>query len=155
MKSILDAIKRELDNFEPVLDEEKVGSQQSDIISIDLHLQQDIGGLRASIRWFSWTRLFMYLPWTIVGFLLAWFFGEVWFQNYYMWLFFILPCLALGLGGTYLCLTILFNSSTIQVAGGELGVHHGPLPFPGNRSVQCSDLKLLYAERVVLQRKVA
>lgn len=139
MTGILDAIKRELEKSQPVLDEEEVGSQQNVVIPTGLHLEQDLSGLTASIRWFSWTRLFLYLPFTLMCFLfvalLLWLSGKELLQNYFWWLFLILPLLVVGLFMTYLSLAVLVNGSTIQFTGGELCVHHGPLRVPGRLTV--------------------
>jgi hypothetical protein len=41
------------------------------------------------------------------------------------------------------------NSTRIAVEGGILTVRHGPLPWPGNRSLPVADLQQLFCEEVV------
>jgi hypothetical protein len=52
--------------------------------------------------------------------------------------------LALGIGLTYAVISGFVNRTVVHVAGGELSVWHGPLPWPGNQRLLTADIQQLY-----------
>jgi hypothetical protein len=56
---------------------------------------------------------------------------------------------AVGIGLTYSTVAGLLNTTTLQVGEGTLSVHHGPLPWVGNRVLPTDDIRQLYTERSV------
>ncbi len=118
-----------------------------------LRLQEDFGQLRATYRWFSWKRLLIYTPGTI----LFMFFGIL-----FSWLDLTFSprsgvaailtitwagLLIAGLSGLYLITVALLNRTKIDIASNQISIHHGPLPYPGNCSVQCGELKEVRVEK--------
>jgi len=65
-------------------------------------------------------------------------------------IFWIFPIghVAVGVGLTYLTLGLFLNTTVIEV-GGELTIRHGPLPFPGNRTLNTIDIDQLYCQESV------
>lgn len=62
----------------------------------------------------------------------------------------------LGLAALVLALRIAYvglNATTIVVDDGALVVRHGPLPFPGNRRIDLSEVDQLYTEYYVVRTK--
>ncbi len=51
---------------------------------------------------------------------------------------------AAGVFITYFVLVILLNRTTLQAGRGEITVRHGPLPWPGNRTLSTHDLAQLF-----------
>lgn len=62
----------------------------------------------------------------------------------------LFPLLHVGAGVfiTYMTLTGFLNSTRIEVSRGELTIHHGPLPWPGNRTLSGRALAQLYSQEV-------
>jgi hypothetical protein len=112
---------------------------------------QDFGDeLTISYRWFHWSVLFL-IPFCIAwnAFLVGWYALAGQMQGMpgamrIVFLVFPIGHVAVGLGLIYAVLTMLFNRTTIRVRHGELGIRHGPIFFPGNRTVSIDDLDQLY-----------
>ena len=117
-----------------------------------LHLQREFGELRATYRWFSWKRLLIYLPGTILF---------LFFCGVCIWLGITPPLnlgkclytaimggvlLIVGLWGLYCITAVLANRTMIEITFDQLSVRHGPLPYPGNGFVRCSELKEIRME---------
>jgi hypothetical protein len=131
--------------------EEQIQEDEAALAS-KLNLQRGFGELCATYRWFSWKRLLIYLPGTI----LFLFFGVIMASFRLTDLSGIAAfldtaimgvCLIVGLWGIYRITAVLTNRTMIEIAFDRLSVHHGPLPYPGNRSVQCSELKEIRTEK--------
>lgn len=101
-------------------------------------------------RWFS--PLFLFLAVFCViwfGFLLFWY-GMVFTVGAPL-LFALFPLLHLGVGVglAYYTLCGFVNRTTVLVGSGDLSIAHGPLPWPGNRTIDAKDVRQLYcSERV-------
>jgi hypothetical protein len=61
-----------------------------------------------------------------------------------MALLFPIGHIAAGVGISYLALANFVNSTSIEVASGELKVVHRPLPFPGARTLRSGDIRQLF-----------
>jgi len=60
---------------------------------------------------------------------------------------------AVGIGITYWAIAGWFNQTRIVVGQGKMAIHHGPLPWPGNRQIDTLNLKQLYTkERITRGR---
>jgi hypothetical protein len=59
----------------------------------------------------------------------------------------LLVVVLLSLLVIYPILAVLLNRSTIEITSNTLHVQHGPLPYPGNCSLPCADLKSVHTER--------
>ncbi len=117
-----------------------------------LHLQEGFGELHASYRWFSWKRLLIYVPGTILfvflGILFSWL--DLTFSSRSGVSILTITeagLLIVGLWGIYRITAVLINRTVIVIASDRLSVHHGPLPYPGNCSVQCDELKEVRVEK--------
>lgn len=129
-------------------------------------LVEDLGTeLVISWHWFSpaiFFLLFFCIFWD--GFLVVWYsivFGVGFFGKQggpggagmlFMALFPLLH-VAVGVGLTYFVLASFVNRTTVRVSQGELTVRHGPVPFPGNRSLFTADLKQFYCTEKVTNRR--
>lgn len=56
---------------------------------------------------------------------------------------------AVGLAMTYIVITGFVNRTVVRIAGGELSVWHGPLPWPSHQRIFTSDIKQLYCAEVI------
>ena len=104
-------------------------------------------GLVLSYNWFSWTYIALAvfaLFWD--GFLVFWY--GVAFSQDAPWIMFVFPLLhvSVGVGLTYSALAGFYNKTIITVGMGQLSIQHTPFPWPGNRTVQASNLVQLYSE---------
>ncbi len=68
----------------------------------------------------------------------------VWF----IWLF-LTPFILVGLGTGWAALALLLNRTRIEVRKGELSVKHGPIPWPGAKTIRTDDLDQLYCTEYV------
>jgi len=111
-----------------------------------LLVQQDVDGLKASFRWFSWSRLLVSIPGTVFALLCSAFFG--WFLTGILaedkprltmsWPIVVaLGFLVLALWGLYTILGIALNRTDVEVAGGEVRVRHGPLAIRRKWAIGC------------------
>ena len=113
------------------------------------HFEIEEGGGTLRIRW-KWPRL--------MGVALV-VFAAGWNTFMYFWFtalpaqdaaasdmrLFSIPHLIAGLVMPYLAVAYLFNSTSVEVAEGELRVTHGPVPFPGNRTLTARDVRQLFS----------
>jgi hypothetical protein len=111
----------------------------------------DLGGrLRLVRRWFQWPilmLLFFCVAWD--GFLVFWY--SIAFTQKAPWIMVVFPVVhvAVGIAMTYGVLCGFFNRTVIEVEGGRFTIQHGPLPWPGNRTIDTADLKQLYCRQRV------
>jgi hypothetical protein len=104
------------------------------------------GALR--IQW-KWPRLvalplvFFSVAWD--GFLVGWYVDvlEAGTHSLAMMLFPIAH-VAVGLVLPYVALSVLMNSTFIEIVEGQLSVDHRPLPFPGRRRLRAADVRQLF-----------
>lgn len=59
-------------------------------------------------------------------------------------LLFPLGHVAVGIVLPYIAMACFLNTTTIEVASGELTVTHRPVPFPGNRRLRANDIRQLF-----------
>lgn len=119
-------------------------------------VEQDTDGLKASFRWFSWRWFLTFAPGTVLALLgsglLIWLFSkaEPTFRNSGDFLVMILALgfLVWGLWGLYTVLSILLNRTYIEVAGGELRIHHTPLAARRECAIRCENLVEVNIEEV-------
>lgn len=111
--------------------------------------------LRLEYRWFKFVALFLVFFCAVWdGFLVFWY-GTALSQKDTPWIMVLFPIghLAVGVGLTYFTLCLFVNKTTVSITGYELRVRHGPLPWPGERTIPTSDLEQLYCEEVVSRNK--
>ena len=123
--------------------------------------------LTISWSWFSPSILFLLffcVFWD--GFLVVWYsavlglgFGGLGGNNgpqgwalVFMALFPILH-VAVGVGLTYFVLASFVNRTWVRVDRGELTIRHGPVPFPGNKTLLTADIKQFYCTETVNNRR--
>lgn len=104
------------------------------------------GELNITRRWFSWKYVAMAvfaLFWN--GFMIVWhaisLSGGVWFMS-----LFGLIHTGVGLWLIYYVLGGFLNSTRISIGLGGLQIRHGPIPFPGNKSVDVANIEQLYCK---------
>jgi hypothetical protein len=112
------------------------------------------GKLVIQRRWFRWALLPL-LGFCVFwdGFLVIWYAGVIAGGAPLGMALFPLLHVGVGVGLTYSTLAGLFNTTTITVGDGRLGVRHGPIPWTGNRSVPTDDIRQLYTERLISSGK--
>ena len=132
-------------------------------VAMPKRFQVDAWGPELTIthRWYShavWFLLFFCIFWD--GFLVVWYsFGVGMIAkgegDGMAWLMLLFPILhvAVGVGLTYLVICTFLNKTLIRVSSGELSVRHGPVPFPGNKTVLAADLKQLFCTQKVHRGK--
>lgn len=110
---------------------------------------RDERGLVLTYRWFSFVHLFMVafcVFW--MGFLVFWYSialsrhagaadPMIWFPLLHV---------AVGIGLTYSTIAGFVNRTEIVVGGGEVAVRHGPLPWPGGKTLPTPEITQLYRE---------
>jgi hypothetical protein len=110
---------------------------------------EDLGGtgLRLTRRWFTWGVLLLTVFCVIWdGFLVFWYTmalqpGAPWFA-----VVFPLIHVTVGVLLTYSTLAMYVNRTVLEINDGRLTVRHGPLPWPGNRDLDVSEVEQLYCE---------
>ncbi len=106
------------------------------------------GDLRIRRRWFHPGALFLVvfcLFWD--GFLVLWYAIGITQSAPLVMLLFPLLHVAVGVGLSYFTLGLLVNHTVIDIGSGVLTLRHGPLPFPGNRTLAAADLDQLYCRQ--------
>ena len=107
------------------------------------------GELVIERRWFAWTAIFM------VFFCVIWFgFLGFWYAIAFttgLLALKLVPLLhvAVGLFLLYTTIATLLNRTRITVGRGSLTVRHGPVPWPGRRTLATETLEQLYCEEHV------
>jgi len=86
--------------------------------------------------------LFFAIAWD--AFLVFWYFGPMSSSGGLLFKIFPLVHVAVGVGITYSVLAGFLNSTMISVSQGQLRVHHGPLPWRGNRRLSRNDVTQLF-----------
>jgi hypothetical protein len=99
-------------------------------------------GVTLTQRWFSWTSV-MTVPYCIlldalvvVAYALRPK-GDLPLLTFLL----VLPGILVALGATYYLVARLVNRTVVTVTARELSMRHGPLPWPGNRSVVLQQMK--------------
>lgn len=104
-------------------------------------------GIRITWRWFAPAFLFLLffcIAWD--SFLVFWY--SMAFGTNAPWIFKVFPIahLAVGIGLTYFTLSGFLNRTVIELTPELLKVEHGPLPWPGNRTLPVLDVDQLYCK---------
>lgn len=60
---------------------------------------------------------------------------------------------AVGVGLTYYVLASFVNRTRVRVDRGELSIRHGPVPFPGNKTLSTSELTQFYCTESVRNQR--
>jgi hypothetical protein len=60
---------------------------------------------------------------------------------------------AVGVGLTYFVIASFVNRTRVRVDRGELSIHHGPIPFPGNKILSTANLTQFYCTETVSNRR--
>jgi len=113
------------------------------------------GALAIEWRWFSAMAIFLLffcVFWD--SFLVVWYLGAF-SQGDTPVVVFVFPLIhvAVGVGLTWFALASLINRTRIEVERGVLRIRHFPLPWPGNRDVQASELAQLFCDESVHRGK--
>lgn len=121
-----------------------------------LHETRDERGLVLTYRWFSVAHVVLALFCVFwVGFLAFWYSTALsrnaGLANPMLW--FPLLHVAVGLGLTYSALAGFVNRTDVVVGAGEITVRHGPLPWPGGKTVPSSEIVQLYREERASQTR--
>lgn len=66
----------------------------------------------------------------------------------FIWIF-LTPFISIGLATAYLAVAFLLNRTWIEVRKGVLVVRHGPMPWPGGRTLKVDQLDQLYSNEYV------
>lgn len=102
------------------------------------------GDVRVSWRWFKMQTLFtlfFVIAWD--SFLVFWYAQALPSDD---WIAVVFPIahVAVGIGLTYSTLTGFLNRTTLRARGDTLTVSHGPLPWRGNVTLDCLQIRQLY-----------
>lgn len=100
-------------------------------------------------RWFWWLSVVM-LPFAILwdGYLVLWYLGMQPPPSGPM-LGFPMLYVVMGVGFMYYAIAGLVNRTRVTVGGGAVDVRIGPLPWPGSKRVEVSDIAQVYVEKLV------
>lgn len=112
---------------------------------------EDWGGdLRLHWRWFSPKAVFI-LFFAIVwdGFLVFWYFMAFTQNGPLIMKLFPIIHVAVGFFVTYFAIASFLNTTEMRIGGGVLSIRHGPLPWPGPRDVQTSEIDQLFCKEHV------
>jgi hypothetical protein len=113
------------------------------------------GGLRIVRRWFALHfvfLLFFCIAWD--AFLVFWY-SIVASERDVPWIMSVFPIahVAVGIGLTYYTLCGFIDSTVVELDGFHLRIHHGPLPWAGNRTIAGDRIKQLYCKQRTRQSK--
>lgn len=112
----------------------------------NITLLHEMDGITLRRRWRSgaaWFLLFFCLFWD--GFMVVWFSIALTQGQWAMAAFGTLHGLV-GVGITYLMLAMFLNSTDIRITPSILTVRHYPLPWPGAKQFDTSDIQQLYCK---------
>jgi hypothetical protein len=125
------------------------GQREREPVPMPKGLSVDDWGPELTIirRWFTWAAIFMVIFCVVWdGFLVAWYVVGMAAGAPLIMLLFPILHVAAGVFITYLTISLFVNRTVIRVAGGELTIRHGPLPWFGNHTLFGGDLEQLYCE---------
>ena len=112
-----------------------------------MHAADTVAGWEIRWRWFNGgfvMLLFFCIAWD--SFLIFWY--SMALRPGSPWIAVIFPVchVAIGVGLTYLVLAGFINSTAITLAGGQISVRHGPLFWPGNRTLAIGDIAQFFCD---------
>jgi hypothetical protein len=117
-------------------------------------MEQTAGGLLFSYRWFTWGFIFLALFavfWD--GFLVFWYSIAASQDAPLVMLLFPILHVLVGIGITYYALAGFYNKTHVLVGEGKVTIRHLPLPWPGSKTLQASDLTQLYSQERVIRTR--
>jgi len=122
-------------------------------------IEEDPYRFRITRRWLSWKVIPLALFaafWN--GFLVVWYsigLRSLSGGDDAAWVMLLFPVLhvAVGLGLIYALAATCLNATTIDVNDQELSVRHGPLWFPGNKTLPALDVQQLYCKQKIRHGK--
>lgn len=110
-------------------------------------LDEELRGVRITRRWFS-AKFVFFAFFCVVwnGFLIGWYSMAA--AGGMPLVAALVPILHVGVGAwlSYFTLAGFLNTTTIQVRPNEISVHHGPLPWPNNTSLDPTSIDQLYCK---------
>jgi hypothetical protein len=112
-----------------------------------IRVREGVGGLRITRRWFTPGILFLLffcVFWD--GFLVFWYTAAFTQNAPLIMVLFPLIHVAVGVGLTWFALAWLLNRTVIRVDYDRLTVRHGPIPWPGRRTLRAHEISQLYCE---------
>ncbi len=113
-----------------------------------LEVEEHGNELTITKRWFGYGVLFL-IMFAIIwdGFLIVWY-GMA-FAGGAPTIAILFPLLhvAAGIGITYTAITGLVNSTVLKINDNALTIKHGPLPWPGNKTVDVTDIEQFYVKQ--------
>jgi hypothetical protein len=110
----------------------------------------DLGNrLEITHSWFT-PLLFFLVFFCIVwnGFMIVWHLIAI-FSGFWLMSLFGMLHTAVGVGLTYATLAGFINRTVIRVDQGMLEIAHGPLPWPGNKSLPAYEIEQVYCQETV------
>ena len=112
-------------------------------------VQERPGELEISWRWFRWEHVFHAVFCAVWdSFLIFWYSMAFTHppKGAGSWLVILFPAahVAVGVGLTYNTLAGFWNRTTVRATPERLSIHHGPIPWSGNRAIPLSELRKLH-----------
>jgi hypothetical protein len=109
---------------------------------------EDLGSGALEVRW-KWARAaaFVLIPFTVFwnGILVSMAVStDTLAHPVRLLLGLAIPHVWVGLGLAYYCCALLLNTTTVRCAQGKFTVRQGPLPWPGNKTIEVGDLRQLF-----------
>jgi hypothetical protein len=95
-------------------------------------------GGQTTISWRWWTPIALFLVMFCTvwdGFLVMWYGMALGMDAPSMFIFFPLIHVAVGIGLSWYTIALFVNRTRVTIGGGEVRVHHGPLYWPGSRTL--------------------
>ncbi|MCG8418749.1 MAG: hypothetical protein MJE77_12500 [Proteobacteria bacterium] len=103
-------------------------------------------------RWFHKKHWFLFgITGLWLVFLIVWYSVAVLKDDQFMMWFAVVHLIA-GLGLLYLSIAMVKNRTAVSVRGEVLEVHHGPLPWSGNKRLSVRELSQFYCKKEVAYR---
>ena len=118
-------------------------------------VEQQGSTLSIEWSWFTFATVFLLVFcffWD--GFLAFWYLGAASADEAPVFVYlFPLIHVAVGVGLTWTALAGLLNHTRLEVERGVMRVHHGPLPWPGNRELQVGEIDQFFCDESVHRGK--
>jgi hypothetical protein len=119
-----------------------------------IQLEETLRGVVIRRRWFS-PMYVVLIPFCLVwnAFLVFWYSKAT--DADAPWIFVVFPLghVAVGAYLAYFTLAGLMNTTEIAVEGGALAVRHGPMPWPGQRTLERDSVRQLYSKEKIHRGK--
>ncbi len=118
-----------------------------------IEVNQFGGSLEITRRWFGFAFLFLVffcIVWD--GFMVVWHAIALSSGAWFMSVFGLIHT-AVGVGLTYYTIAGFVNSTVIRAGQGLIEIRHGPLPWPGNKTLPSYEVEQLYSQEKVHRGK--